>query len=504
VFTRGCASILDSIYLASEHPSDFTIQYPPRREYFKESFRNPAHPKYFDEILKNDPISFSTDYQRKLLLYCHIPFCEHKCFYCNFSVDTRSNQHNLHDIYIDTMIQGLEALNGYVSQDKHAFQLRGIDIGGGTPTILSAENLQKFLAALKPLRDKCDHSYPLSIETTPAIASKYLDRLEALKAGGVDRVSMGMQSTDDALLEFMNRGKEATLSTKAVRNLQSIGFKRLSVDIIFGLPNQQLKHWQNDLEQIVELGVDVVTTYDCLYRGKGRAMTKKTSYIPSMEEYGKLYDYGYNFLTRNGFHAPYGSVNFSRIPNETGTSAYFEGRLLDGLQFLGLGNYATSVFAGSWWFAPYHVDQWLFDIDQRKTWLAKNSVNPSSAERLGVFMPVSDCYSLPMEEFAAKYALFSLSFGVLDPRRFVHIFNCELEEVYYDSLKYALAQGWLWKNSSDNCYYITPGQFKNMPLIRSLFYTRSAINWLKSIQADPSLQYRHRKSSPPQQVQQIN
>ena len=497
VWYRAHSNISQALYLATEHPSDFTIQYPPRREYFKEKFRANAteQPLSLGGIIgKHYETQHTSPFDSKLLLYCHIPFCEHKCFYCNFAVDTRTNQNNLHNEYVDAMIEALNAFENYFFHNKDIkyVNLRGIDIGGGTPTILEEKNMDRFLKALRPIRDKCSHDYPLSIETTPAIASKHIDRLYVLKENGVDRISMGMQSSDNSLLEKMNRKKEATLSETAIKNMQKVGFSRISADIIFGLPDQQLKHWENDLKTIVDSGVDVVTTYDCLYRGKGRAMTNKTKSIPPVEVYGELYDYGYKYLTANGFYAPYGSVNFSRRPNETGTSAYFEGRLLEGLPYIGLGNYASSLFKNYWWFAPYHVDQWLNDIHANKN-ILKSVKDPSLLEQLTAYCPISDGYALPVEEVAAKYLLLSLSFGVIDPTRFYNIFKVQFEELYYDSIKVALENRWLWKDDRDGCYYIVPGQFVRMPSIRSLFYSHSSINWITEIQQNPQRMYFHKK-----------
>mgnify|MGYP005995338779 CR=1 FL=1 len=484
--------IKEAILLATEYPSDFTLQYPPRREYYKELYRTPGEPKYLhqvigDSTILNNKVHYPlTDYDKKLLLYCHIPFCEHKCFYCNFAVDTRTNQNQLHDLYVSHMIEGLKRIQCTLFDKNNGLEMSGIDIGGGTPTILEARTLSRFLEALRPIRDACTHPNPLSIETTPAIASKHMDRLYALKEGGVDRVSMGMQSTDDDLLTQMNRGKEATLSSQAVKNIQQVGFKRFSVDVIFGLPNQMMKHWRNDLQRVVDLGIDIVTTYDCLYRGKGRAMTKKSS-IPSPEAYGEFYDYGYQFLTSHGFKAPYGSVNFSRHEGETGTSAYFEGRLLDGLQFLGLGNYASSVYAEKWWFAPYSVDQWQQDISDFPEGLPNDDVH-----QLSEYFPLGDCYTLPLAERAAKYILLSLSFGIIDPARFYHIFSMNIHEVYHESLQFAVAQNFIWLDDSSDCYYIVPGQFKNMPKLRALFYSHNAIKWLQNVRDNPRDQFKHR------------
>src|SRR5207248_10188441 len=126
-----------------------------------------------------------------------------------------------------------------------------------------------------------------------------------------------------------------------------------------------------------------------------------------------------------GFHAPYGSVNFSRYAGETGTSPYFEGRLLDGLAYVGVGNYASSLAGECWWFAPARVNDWL------------------QAVEAGTCLPSGDFYRLPVEERMAKYLLLSLSFGFLDPARFRSVFGADLEESHAAAVAMATDRGCL-------------------------------------------------------------
>ena len=104
----------------------------------------------------------------------------------------------------------------------------------------------------------------------------------------------------------------------AVRNLRQIGYDRINLDLIFGLPNQSLEQWKTDLWRVVQLNPDSITIYDCVYKGKGRGMTSSAAAaraatasppsLPSWALYGEMYDYGYQYLHSQGYHAPYGSV----------------------------------------------------------------------------------------------------------------------------------------------------------------------------------------------------
>jgi oxygen-independent coproporphyrinogen-3 oxidase len=440
-----CADVLETTSLAARHPLEFTIQYPPRREYFQNAFRGELD---IESILKAP----------ELLLYLHIPFCASKCHYCNFAVDVRANA-ELHKNYARLLVEQIKRLDGLLPENT---RVPGIDIGGGTPTILQAGQLTEILLALKSWGRRAGAPHFLSVETTPSIAASHPERLQALVEGGVERVSMGVQSTTQAVLADMNRKQQLHTVDKAAENIRKAGFRRFNADVIFGLPRQTKHDWAETVRHVISTGVDSVTTYDCLYRGKGRRLSEQTSGTPSPDTYGALYDLSYDMLTHAGFHAQYGSVNFSRIAGETGTSAYFEERLFKHTPYLGVGNYASSMVGNNWWFAPYAVNSWMTRIEA------------------GEVLPLGDVYTLPALELMAKQILLSLNFGSIDTVRFERRFGIAFDAIYNEAMMFAVGQNWLRK--TQNGYAVADGHFKDMHLIRSLFYTRQAVEWLKKVE----------------------
>ena len=430
---------------AEAHPHDFTIQYPVRREYFLQNFRCMPAPAARD-WLHDAP---------EALLYLHVPFCEAKCFYCNFAVDVSADE-QVHVGYVDALLRELETHADWLGRTR----IRGIDIGGGTPTRLTAKQLDRLCQAIAPFAQASGHAFPVSIETTPRIASQEPEKLDVLSRGGVQRVSMGVQSFNAATLALVNRRRQVEQTEQAMTNLRAAGFRRLNLDIIFGLPGQTMQDWLADLDRIIALQPDSITTYDCLYRGKGRALTKIATSTPSPSTYGAMYDAGYAKLTAAGWHAPYGSVNFSRRADETGTSACFEGRLLDGLPYLGVGNYASSLRGNHWSFNAYAVGDYVSRI--------KADANPCEYY-----------YELPQSEAQAKYLLYSLNYGFVDEARFQRRFGLTLAAAYPHELDFALASGLL--QYLGNCWRLALGRFDRMHIVRSLFYPQSAREWLSRI-----------------------
>ena len=431
--------------LVEAHPHDFTIQYPARREYFIQNFRRSPAPST-REWLQATP---------EALLYLHVPFCEAKCFYCNFAVDVSADE-QIHVGYVDALLRELDSHADWLGRTK----IRGIDIGGGTPTRLATKQLARICQAITPFAQESGHAFPVSIETTPRIASQEPEKLAVLSSGGVQRVSMGVQSFNAATLALVNRRRQIEQTEQAMANLRAAGFARLNLDIIFGLPGQTMQDWDADIDRIIALQPDSITTYDCLYRGKGRALTKIAPSTPSPATYGAMYDAGYAKLTAAGWHAPYGSVNFSRRADETGTSACFEGRLLDGLPYLGVGNYASTLRGNHWSFNAYAVGDYVSRI--------KAGTNPCEYY-----------YELPQAEAQAKYVLYSLNYGFIDEARFRRRFGITLAEAYPRELDFALTSG-LLKHLS-NRWQLAPGRFDRMHIIRGLFYPAAAKGWLMSL-----------------------
>jgi oxygen-independent coproporphyrinogen-3 oxidase len=427
------------------HPHDFTIQYPPRREYFMQNFRRTPPPSAHEWLSGVD----------ELLLYLHVPFCEAKCYYCNFAVDTNGDA-RVHREYVDALLRELESHSDWLA----CRSIRGVDIGGGTPTRLSVAELTRIAHAIRPFLKQTSHPFPASVETTPRIAAEQPEKLAALRVGGVDRVSLGVQSFNAATLAAVNRRRQIEQTERSVANLRTAGFARVNLDIIFALPGQSLNDWKQDLERIIALAPDSITTYDCLYRGQGRALTKRTSVLPMPETYGAMYDLAHNMLEAAGWHAPYGSVNFCRHPSETGTSAYFEGRLLDGQPYLGLGNYATSLRGNLWSFNTHSVSDYTARVTAGEN-------------------PCEFFYELPRAESQAKYALFSLNYGFIDETRFARRFSVRFDEFYARELSHALTAGWL--EHRGGCWNVKPGQFGRMHAIRSLFYSEPAQRWLMAL-----------------------
>ena len=423
------------ISYAKKIPHEFTIQYPQDPQYFR---------KYFKKIEYSKPNFDNVD---QLLLYFHIPFCESKCSYCNFAVDLSKDKYSE---YIDALISEYDLYLNVIDLNK----IKGIDIGGGTPTILPIQLLDKLLNKISHNLSNKTKNYK-SIETTPQIAAFENEKIKLIKNAGFSRLSIGLQSSNNSIKSFVNRKSSINIDIAAVKNIYDSGIERINIDLIFGLPFQTEKVWLSDIKFAVSLCPTSITIYDCLYSRDNRKLNLKN--LPSMAFFGKLYDYAYNYLIANGYYAQYGSENFSKIQYESGTSDYFEGRILKGFPYIGIGNYATTQIDNYWWFNFYNTKKYISAIN-------KNTNH------------IQDFYELPYNELMTKFILGNLNYGIINKQYFYDKFGIDIENKFNKIFSFLLKNNWM-RNDADE-WKLMEGRFNKINIIKSLFYTEGMKDWM--------------------------
>jgi oxygen-independent coproporphyrinogen-3 oxidase len=204
-------------------------------------------------------------------LYIHTPFCVHKCHYCDFYsfVDTRDQQ----AAFVERLIGELRELA------PHTGPLRTIFVGGGTPSLLRVGLWEKLLGAIDDLFDlspvrrpwRAEHADPwrpvgcaeFTVECNPESATPEL--MAVLRAGGVNRVSVGAQSFVDRHLRTLERRHDPENVPRAVEHARAAGIPRQSVDLIYAIPGQTLDEWDADLRRALSLGTSHLSCYSLTY-----------------------------------------------------------------------------------------------------------------------------------------------------------------------------------------------------------------------------------------------
>ncbi|MEK4531000.1 radical SAM family heme chaperone HemW [Solibacillus sp. FSL K6-1554] len=194
-------------------------------------------------------------------VYIHIPFCHQICNYCDFNKVFFKNQPV--DEYIEALGREMEMT---VAQMPEAFtNIETIFLGGGTPTALSAQQIEKLLGLITK------HIPMLSVKEFSSEANPdelTIDKLQALYNGGVNRLSMGVQSFDQSLLEKIGRTHSNEHVYETIQNAKNVGFENISIDLMYGLPGQTMEQWQETLEKALALKLPHYSAYSLIVEPK--------------------------------------------------------------------------------------------------------------------------------------------------------------------------------------------------------------------------------------------
>lgn len=187
-------------------------------------------------------------------IYAHIPFCKSRCIYCGFYSTTLLS---LQDEYVDAMLRELDNRRDYLPDEP----VTTIYIGGGTPSMLSSHNLSRLCLSLKDFAGESLEEFTVECnpdDITPELAS-------LVYSLGVNRVSMGAQTFSDERLAFIHRRHKAYQVKEAVENLRNAGIRNISIDLMFGFPDETVENWKSDIEQALSLGVQHISAYSLMY-----------------------------------------------------------------------------------------------------------------------------------------------------------------------------------------------------------------------------------------------
>lgn len=258
-------------------------------------------------------------------LYVHIPFCKKRCLYCDFFSTTLLDRR---EEYVGALLREIEE-----RRDEAGEPIRTIYIGGGTPSTLTVNDIQRILDAIGT-----EAAEEITMEVNPGDLS--LEYLSALRQTGVNRLSIGIQSFKDHLLERLGRRHNALQAVDAVRMAQKAGFDNISIDLMYALPGQTMAMWEADIEIALRLGVQHISSYGLMYEPgtpftsmRDNGELKPVSEITEL----KMYDYLCKRIRKDGY-ALYEISNFA----QPGFEAKHNSSYWNGTQYIGVGAGAHS------------------------------------------------------------------------------------------------------------------------------------------------------------------
>jgi oxygen-independent coproporphyrinogen III oxidase len=208
-------------------------------------------------------------------LYVHIPFCKHKCGYCDFNA--YAGMDRLMPDYVDALERELST-----ARERFPFEpLETVYFGGGTPSLLPAELATRLLSFIRTNFDIAA-SAEVTLEANPASTDE--TKLAAWLGGGVNRLSLGVQGFDGRALAVLERRTDAAQATRAFELARSMGMRNISIDLIYAVPFQSLESWLETLRRGLALGPDHISTY-CLTFEEGTLLWRRRAQgrVPEVE-----------------------------------------------------------------------------------------------------------------------------------------------------------------------------------------------------------------------------
>ncbi len=279
-------------------------------------------------------------------LYIHIPFCKKKCYYCDFN--SYDNKTELSKIYI-------EALKKEIYLYKNSF-IKTIYIGGGTPSLLPIENIKEILF-------ECKHNYrisknaEISIEVNPESVNE--EKLKIYKQLGINRISIGLQSTHNRLLKILGRSHSYELFIEKYHLIKK-HFSNINVDLIFGIPTQTFTEWKNTLLEVYRLKPSHISTYSLSIEKSTpfeKFMNSGKIKMVSNDLEAKMYKFTINFLKEKGYYQ-YEISNFAlRNKKCLHNISYWKNK-----QYIGIGAGAVSLIKGKRLKNPSKIEDYIDTI----------------------------------------------------------------------------------------------------------------------------------------------
>lgn len=277
-------------------------------------------------------------------LYIHIPFCKHKCLYCDFV--SFADSCNKTGEYLDVLIKEMDAYKGE--------KVNTVFIGGGTPSVLSCDEIARLLNGIKD-RFILDPDVEITMEINPGTVDE--DKLKSMQRGGVNRVSVGVQSFNDNELKAIGRIHNGETAIATVKALEAMGFSNISIDLMMSLPYQTEDSFKDNLEIAVGLPINHISIYSLIIEENTPIYNKYKSgeFTEPDEDMDRiLYKYTKEYLKENGFNR-YEISNYAK----DGYSSRHNLKYWNCEEYIGIGLNAHSYVGGVRYYNTPDFDKYL-------------------------------------------------------------------------------------------------------------------------------------------------
>ena len=333
---------------------------------------------------------------KPLGIYIHIPFCRSKCQYCDFYSIGGSRDLRLVDNYIQALMVHFKETGPRATD----YVVDTVYFGGGTPSFFGADNLRRIFAELQH-RFRVDKDAEITFEANPDSVSTGL--LKKLRAEGFNRMSLGVQSDRDDVLQKLGRPHNYEQAVNAVRLARSCGFDNISLDLMYGLPNQTAPQWEETLRHVLRMRPEHMSCYGLkVEEGTPLWQYKDEANLPSDEVQAEMYLRTVDILETAGYRQ-YEISNFAK----PGFESRHNLKYWMGDEYIGFGPAAASDFAGKRYTNNPDIQNYIRGILKQDVPILSECDTVPPRERAGeyVMLRLRTTRGISPEEYEKNYLM---------------------------------------------------------------------------------------------------
>lgn len=336
-----------------------------------------------------------------LELYVHIPFCVRKCQYCDFL--SGPSDEETKDRYIEALLKEIRA-----AEHTEDYEIVSVFIGGGTPSALKAEAIASIMRILQEQFFFCEDA-EVTIEANPGTVD--LEKLTIYRNVGINRLSLGLQSTDAEELKLLGRIHSYEEFLKSYEWARKAGFSNINIDLMFAIPGQTGEAWRQHLYQVAELNPEHISAYSLIIE-EGTPFAEQNLDLPDEDTEYQMYEDTAEILERYGYRQ-YEISNYAKQGYMCRHNAGYWQRL----EYLGFGLGASSLYGGMRFSNTHQMQEYL-----------KESRNPDQIRK--------DVTVLSRNEQIEEFMFLGLRMTEgISEKKFEENFDVRLMDIYGDILQ---------------------------------------------------------------------
>lgn len=336
-----------------------------------------------------------------LELYVHIPFCVRKCQYCDFL--SGPSDEETKDRYIEALLKEIRA-----AEHTEDYEIVSVFIGGGTPSALKAEAIASIMRTLQEKFFFCEDA-EVTIEANPGTVDP--EKLMIYRNVGINRLSLGLQSTDAEELKLLGRIHSYEEFLKSYEWAREAGFSNINIDLMFAIPGQTGEAWRQHLYQVAELNPEHISAYSLIIE-EGTPFAEQNLDLPDEDTEYQMYEDTAEILERYGYRQ-YEISNYAKQGYMCRHNAGYWQRL----EYLGFGLGASSLYGGMRFSNTHQMQEYL-----------KESRNPDQIRK--------DVTVLSRNEQIEEFMFLGLRMTEgISEKKFEENFNVRLMDIYGDILQ---------------------------------------------------------------------